>query len=199
MSLPNTLLQLAGVPLPLPAVEGSALVIIDAQLEYVNGALPLPRAGQALETLSRLLDRARKVGVPVVHVVHHGKPGGVVFDPGSRSVAIAPEVAPIASEQVFIKHLPNAFSGTELGSFLRERKVTGPVFAGFMTHMCVNSTVRAAMELGFLSAVVRDACATRPLPDGQGGVIDAEVIQRVHLAALADRFARIADAAELWR
>ena len=67
-----------------------------------------------------------------------------------------------------------------------------------MTHMCVSSTVRAALDLGYRCSVVAGACATRDLPDGAGGVIAANQLQRAELAALADRFATVlADAAAL--
>lgn len=61
-----------------------------------------------------------------------------------------------------------------------------------MTHMCVSSTVRAALDLGYRSTVIASACATRDLPDGLGGVVDAATLHRAALAALGDRFAVIA-------
>ena len=67
-----------------------------------------------------------------------------------------------------------------------------------MTHMCVSSTVRAALDLDYRCSVVAAACATRDLPDGTGGVIAADQLQRAELAALADRFATVlADAGGL--
>jgi hypothetical protein len=42
--------------------------------------------------------------------------------------------------------------------------------------------------------VLAPACATRDLPDGQGGVVAAADIHRIELVALADRFATIATA-----
>jgi nicotinamidase-related amidase len=61
-----------------------------------------------------------------------------------------------------------------------------------MTHMCVSSTVRAALDFGYMSTVAADACASRDLPDGSGGVVAADAVHRVALAELADRFAIIA-------
>ncbi len=197
MPLPRTLLQLAGIELSTPPARGSALVVIDAQGFYATGALALPGLGPALLALSAALERARSVGVPVLHVVHHGK-AGTLFDPDGPCAAILPEAAPVASEPIVAKHMPSAFTGTRLESLLRELKVTTPVFAGFMTHMCVSSAVRAAVELGFQTWVVGDACAARALPDGRGGVLDAELVHRAHLASLADRFAGLVDATELW-
>ncbi len=65
-----------------------------------------------------------------------------------------------------------------------------------MTLMCVSSTVRAALDLGYRSTVVSGAVATRDLPTTDGGVIDAGSLQTASLAALADRFAVIAASAD---
>ena len=57
------------------------------------------------------------------------------------------------------------------------------VIAGFMTHMCVSSTARAALDLGYKATVAADAAATRDLPDPMGGVISADALHRAALAA----------------
>jgi nicotinamidase-related amidase len=59
-----------------------------------------------------------------------------------------------------------------------------------MTHMCVEATARAALDLGFKATVIAAATATRDLPDPVGGEgIAAAEVQRNALAALNDRFA----------
>ena len=72
MTGPKTLLQLAGAN-PAPAnLSEAALVIIDAQNEYADGALPLSGVEQAVSSIRTLLDKARRAGEPIIHVVHHG-------------------------------------------------------------------------------------------------------------------------------
>jgi len=58
---------------------------------------------------------------------------------------------------------------------------------GFMTHMCVSSSARAALDHGFRVTIDADSCATRDLPDGCGSVIDAATLHRVALTELSDR------------
>ena len=87
--------------------------------------------------------------------------------------------------------MPNAFAGTGLDEQLKEFGRRELIIAGFMTHMCVSSSARAASELGYRTTVVADAAATRDLPDSRGGVIGAEDLHRAELAALSDRFAVI--------
>ena len=188
MSAPKTLLEMAGVPNRPHLLADSAVVVIDAQNEYVSGKLILPGVELALDEGARLLELARQAGRPVIHVQHKGKPGGA-FDPQTTAFCLVKKVEAKRGETVVTKTLPNAFSGTGLCETLKEMRVRSIIVAGFMTHMCVSSTVRAALDKGFGCTVVAGACATRDLPDGAGGVVSAAEVNRVELAALADRFA----------
>jgi nicotinamidase-related amidase len=58
-----------------------------------------------------------------------------------------------------------------------------------MTHMCVNSTARAAFNLGYAPTVVASATATRSLPGVGDTDVSAATLQAASLAALADLFA----------
>ena len=127
---------------------------------------------------------------------HVGKPGGF-FDPDGPGGVIAPEVAPGDCEAVVDKGLPNAFAATALADTLSVIGRPQLVIAGFMTHMCVSSTARAALDLGYRSTVVAGATATRNLPDPAGrGIVSAAEVQRGALAALADRFAVVVAGAD---
>jgi nicotinamidase-related amidase len=198
-ALIKTLLQIAGAPLHPSPLDRSALVLIDPQLEYVTGALPLKGIDAAVEEAARLLDLARARQVPVFHVVHHGRPGGAAFDPQGPFVAIIPALAPRDGEAVVIKSLPNAFAGTDLHRRIGETGRKELIIAGFATHMCISATTRAALDLGYRSTIVAKATATRDLPHSSGrGMTPAEVVHEGTLAALADRFAVIVpDAAAL--
>lgn len=191
MSQPKTLMELAGADMRPAPLAGSTLVIIDAQNEYLDGKLALPGVKSAAEALSMLLARAREAGSPVVHVQHKGKPGGL-FDVEGRGGAIMDAVKPAAGEAIVQKGLPNAFLQTDLDATLKKLGRTQLVIAGFMTHMCVSSTARAALGLGYKTTVAADASATRDLPDPMGGVIAADALHRAALAEIADRFAIVA-------
>jgi nicotinamidase-related amidase len=185
---------MAGAPATPPPIAESALVLIDCQMEYVNGRLPLTGVDAALDGAARVLALAREKGAPIVHIAHHGRPGGL-FGTDGPYVEIAEQVAPAAGEEVIPKSLPNAFAGTTLDDTLKRLERKSLVVVGFMTHMCVSSTVRAALDLGYGCTVVGGACATRDLPDGHGGVVDAVALHRAELVALSDRFAIVVDAA----
>jgi len=191
MTTAKTLLQLAGADLNPPRLADAALVLIDIQNEYLAGPLALPDAKPAIAQAVALLARAREAGSPIIHIAHRGKAGSL-FDRSAERGAIVTELTPRPGELVIEKELPNAFAGTDLKTSLTATDRKNIVLAGFMTHMCVSSTARAALDLGFRTTIDADACATRDLPDGRGGTLDAKTIHEVALAELSDRFAIIA-------
>ena len=191
MTAPKTLLELSGADLNPPKLADTCLVLIDIQNEYRAGPLALPDAEPAIAAAARLLTRARQSGAAIFHVAHKGRAGSL-FDREAARGAIVDSLTPLASEAVIEKALPNAFAGTDLQARLAATGRTNIVLAGFMTHMCVSSTARAALDLGLRTTIAADACATRDLPDGRGGAIAARTIHEVALAELSDRFALIA-------
>ena len=188
---PKTLLEMAGVKAAPPQLSQAAVVVIDAQREYVDGLVPLPAVAPALDEIGRLLARARATSTPIIHVAHQGREGGL-FAPGSRGIEIAFPADPAPGEAVVHKRLPNAFASTDLADRLAALKRPEIVLVGFMTHMCVEATARAAIDVGLKATVVARATATRDLPDPlTGAVVPAAEVQRNALAALADRFATV--------
>lgn len=189
MTTPKTLLEMAGRKPAPPKLAESILVLIDIQNEYLDGPIALPGAGPAVAKAADLLARARKAGAKIVHVAHKGGKGGL-FDRDAHRGAIVDAVMPMGGEAVIEKPRPNSFSGTNLAETLGAPGAP-LIMIGFMTHMCVSSTARAALDLGYQTAVAADACATRDLPRPDGGVIDAKSLHEAELAALADRFAGV--------
>src|SRR5262245_51738361 len=188
MSDLKTLREVAGLGQQPGALRQSALVMIDCQNTYREGLMRLEGVEPALDEARRLLERARAVGIPIIHIQHDSGPGSP-YDIRAEIGRIADKVQPLASEPVVVKHYPNSFLHTDLHERLQKHGVTNLVLAGFMTHMCVNSTARGAFNLGYRPTVVAGATATRPLPTATGGVVAAPVLQEASLAALSDLFA----------
>lgn len=175
-----------------------ALVIIDIQNDYfAGGRMPLAEPEAAATRAAELLAAFRSNGEPVFHVQHVStRPGATFFVPDTEGVQLHQSVAPRDGETVVVKHFPNAFRDTPLQAQLREAGVGEIVVAGMMTHMCIDTSVRAAADLGFGCLLAADACATRAL-NWQGQSIEAAAVQAAYLAALSGSFARVANAAEI--
>lgn len=187
--VPRTLADFAGISRLPSDPSSSVLLLIDAQREYTTGKVPLAGIGAAVEEAARLLAFARKQRMPVFHAIHHGRPGGALFDPHGEGSAFISELVPQNGETVLIKSLPNAFAGTRLADLVWAAGRSEIIIAGFATHMCVSATARSALDHGFRNTVVAAATATRDLPHPSGtGVSPATWIQEATLAALSDRF-----------
>jgi len=192
--MPRTLNDIFGRSLAPARLGVAPLVLIDCQNDYLAGPLALAGVEAAVEAAGRLLDAARARDSKVIHVVQRGAAGGL-FDLDGPGGAIIGRLAPRAGESVVIKTRPNGFSETSLLAELGDLG-GGMIVAGFMTHNCVSSTARAALDLGLSPTVVADATATRDLPMADGLVTAAD-LQRAELAALADRHAAVVTVAEL--
>jgi len=183
-----TLRALSEMPLEPAGLAESTLVLIDCQKTYTYGVMELDGVQSALDETAALLDRARTAGIPIIHVQHDDGPGSL-YDAEGESGAIVERVAPRDGEPVVRKQYPNSFVETDLDEQLKAVGATNLVIAGFMTHMCVNSTARAAFNLGYAPTVVAAATATRSLPGIGGEQVPASVIQEASLAGIADLFA----------
>lgn len=173
----------------------TALLIIDIQNDYFpGGAMELVGSDAAAERAALLLDAFRAQKRPVVHVQHWStRPGATFFLPDTPGAEIHERVAPREGETVMRKHYPNAFRETTLLEHLRGREVGRLVIAGMMTQMCIDTTTRAAADLGFECVLVHDACATRDLSFG-GRTVPAADVQAAFVAALNGIFASVQSA-----
>lgn len=175
-----------------------ALLLVDIQNDYFpGGAMEVVGADAAATQAAALLAAFRARSLPVVHVQHIAtRPGATFFLPDTPGAEIHPVVAPLPGEPVFRKHFPNSFRETPLLEFLRTAGISRLAIAGMMTHMCIDSTTRAAAELGFSCVLCHDACATRALAFNGVGVAAAQV-QAAYLAALNGLFAKVVSSSEL--
>lgn len=186
MSDPTTLRTLTGMPAAPASLADSTLVMIDLQNTYTRGVMELDGVQPAIDQAAELLDRARTAGIPVIHIQHDAG-AGTPYDVRAEIGAIVDRVAPRDGEPVIVKNYPNSFTATDLNDRLAPG--SNLVLAGFMTHMCVNSTARGAFSLGHSPVVVADATATRALPGADGGEpVAAGALQAASLAAIADLF-----------
>lgn len=176
----------------------TALLIIDIQNDYFpGGAMELEGSAEAGAQAGKLLEAFRGKGLPVIHVQHIStRPGASFFVPGTNGIEIHPSVSPRKGETIIQKNFPNSFRDTPLLQHLRDKDITRLVIAGMMTQMCIDTTVRAAADLGFECLLAHDACATRALSFG-GVSVSAESVQAAFLAALNGLFARVKSVEEL--
>ncbi|MDH6253660.1 nicotinamidase-related amidase [Chryseobacterium sp. H1D6B] len=162
-----------------------ALLIIDIQNDYFPGGTHVLADSETAGThASKLLNTARNRNLEIIHIKHIAvNEGADFFLPDTYGAEIHHCVKPLDGEKVIIKNYPNSFRETELLKYLHEKDVTELVICGMMTDVCVDATVRAAMDLGFNTTVIGDACAARDR-ELYGETVSAGNIQKAYLAGM---------------
>jgi nicotinamidase-related amidase len=186
MSEIKTIRDIAGLGNESSPISNSALIIVDAQNTYTEGVMKLDGMDSALDECKKLLNRFRNVERPIFHIQHNAGTG-TPYDVNDRIGQIIDIVSPLNGEAVITKNYPDSFVQTELDELLKQAGISNLILAGFMSHMCVNSTARGAFSLGYNPTVVASATATRALPSKvTGKILLSEQVQEVALAALSD-------------
>ena len=188
----QTLRDITGMGYNAAGLKDSALIMVDCQNTYRHGMMQLTNVEAAIIEAQKLLQMARALHVPIIHIQHDAGVGSP-YDVTAEIGQISAEVAPKNGEAVITKNYPNAFIATPLEAQLKALGIENIILAGFMTHMCINSTARGAFNLGFKPTVVASACATRSLIGANGKTIDAQVMHDSALAAVRDLFAVVVD------
>jgi nicotinamidase-related amidase len=133
--------------------QRTALVLIDLMPRII--ALPTaPGTGE--QVLSHCLELAKAVRAAggLVVFVRVDRPNVDVQPEGSE---LASECDPQPGDLVIAKHTMGAFAGTGLDGALRSRGIDTIVLGGLVTNWGVESTGRAADDLGYSTVYVSDA------------------------------------------
>lgn len=169
-----------------------ALILVDIQNDYFKGGRnELVNPEEAAIQAKKILTFFRQEGWPIYHVRHISiNPSAKFFLPDTAGSEFYKDVCPLAGEEIIIKHKPDSFSGTDLKEKLDENNIARLIICGMMTHMCIDTTVRAAVSHGYTVELIQDACATKDLL-WNGNTLKADQVQDTFMAALDGTFARV--------
>ncbi len=176
-----------------------ALLVLDLVRYFADpkGRAFLPAAPAVLPSVLRLVEAFRRTGGPVCFT-RHGHDGpedlgmlgrfypGDFIREGQPESELIPALVPRPGEAVLRKKTYDAFVGTGLEDWLRARGAEQVLVAGVLTHLCCETTARAAFVRGFEVFFAADATATSN--------------ERLHLGALvalADGFAGVVRTTEV--
>jgi len=179
-------------------LQKTALILVDIQNDYFKGGgMELEGMEKAAGEASRLLSFFREKDMALFHIQHISiRPGARSFVPQTPGAEFHETVFPLEGEEVIVKHFPNSFRDTNLLSQLKDRHIDTLVICGAMSHMCIDTTVRAAFDLGFSCIVAEDACATRTL-SFKGLDIPASSVHGTIMSSLGAVFAEVLSTQEI--
>ena len=169
-----------------------ALILVDIQNDYFPaGKWPLAGVEAAADNAARVLQASREAGDLVVHIRHEAEASDApFFVAGSMGAQLHEKVLNQGDEVVVPKHFINAFRETGLKALLEQRGVETLVVVGSMSHMCIDGITRAAVDFGYPTTVIHDACATLDL-QFNGVTVPAAQVHAAFMAALEFGYARV--------
>lgn len=162
--------------------EATALLVIDMQVGLLDGPQPPHNKESLIANTVLLIHAARAARVPVYFAQHTGPAGSPIAEDSplwQLSTALPQE----KSDRRFNKTRPSCFFDTPLLAELRGAGITRLAIAGMKTDYCVDTTCRAAADLGFDVMLVSDAHSTT-----DSAVLSARQIIDHHNATLAGPF-----------
>jgi len=170
-------------------MSNETLLIIDVQKAYfTDGPYLLNHPVETAERIKLLLDQFRKEQKPVIFIKHRFKANSEISD----------IVQPQDGEAIIEKSYPNSFLGTELKEYLDAHNIKKLVVVGMMSHMCVDTTVRACQNYGLDVVVIDDCCTTKAI-SYNGEPMDADTVHKVFMASLNGMFAKVMPLADFMK
>ena len=172
-----------------------ALIVIDMQnMYFMEGPYRLSCPEQAAANAAKVITKFRREQHPIIHIQHMFQ-GRASQEELMYLREFHELVKPIKGEIIIPKNYPSAFLGTGLQEKLQELQADELVIIGMMTHMCIDTTVRAAQDYHYPVTVIADACTTKDL-EWKGHKLPADVVHNSIMASLAGRFADVYDVTE---
>ncbi len=160
-----------------------ALLVIDVQREYFDGALPITHPVGHLERILEVIDHAASRKIPTAFIRHHQPdPDSPIFRLNSPMWELHEEVESRPRDVLIDKQLPGSFTNTELKTWLDSVEADTISIAGYMTHICCDTTARQAFHRGYQVEFLNDACGTLPVAN-EAGSVTAEQMQESILVA----------------
>jgi len=171
--------------------RNTALLLIAAQKGWDEPYWGRRTHPEAEGNLAALVQAFRAAGLEIVHIALDSRDPNSPLFPGEPGHAFKPEAEPAPGETVIHARGHSAFAGTGLEAHLRGRGIDRLVLAGFTVSHGVNSTARAACDLGFRTVVLRDATVAFELDDVDGNRMPAQTLHEAGLAELHGEVAMV--------
>jgi len=163
-------------------LENKAIIIIDMLNDFVTGDLKSESGQHVVPKLKRLIEGARKKGIPVIYSndAHFPEDAEVVYKwgkhaiKGTKGAEVIPELEPSKKDYVVEKRTYSGFYETGLDTLLRSlyhgEGVKTVILGGLHTNICVRHTAADAFFRGYKIIIVKDGVAAFTKEDHEEGL-----------------------------
>lgn len=158
--------------------NSTAVIVVDMLNDFVTGALKCDRGLAIVPHCKKMVEDARKLGIPVIFsndshlpgVDHELKLWGDHAIRGTKGAEIIPELGPEKGDYIVEKRRYSGFFHTDLDLLLRELGVKTVILSGLHAHMCVRHTAADAYMLGYEVVAASDCMDSFTKEDYEYGI-----------------------------
>jgi len=173
-----------------------ALIVIDAQNEFSkDGKRPVPNHLTAINVITKRVEEARLENRPIAWVRHFNKstdsPAFIQGTWGAEYVSGFGPQEGFGIEKEFQKNVYGAFTGTNIGGWLKTIGAVKVLIVGFYSHGCVATTAREAIMANLDVSLDPDATGSCDITNGILGSLSADEVRRSALLHLSNMGASI--------
>ncbi|MFD6067966.1 MULTISPECIES: isochorismatase family protein [Amycolatopsis] len=198
----------AGFGASVPRGSRPALVVVDLTRGFTEPGFPSGADLTAeVSATAALVAEARRRDIPVIYTAIsytpaeadgdavawlRKAPGMRALREGSEAVALDPRLERREGDHLILKKGASAFHGTSLAALLTSLGTDTVVVCGATTSGCVRATAVDAVQSGFNTLVVREACGDRAEGPHDAALFDLQA-KYADVVGLDDALAYLAD------
>jgi nicotinamidase-related amidase len=177
-------------------LENKAVIIIDVLNDFVTGELAAKRAKHIIPNLERLVEAARRNGVPVIYSNDAHYPQDVEVTrkwgkhaiKGTKGAEVIPELKPAKKDYVVEKRTYSSFYETGLDPLLRslygDEGVKTVILGGLHTNICVRHTAADAFFRGYKIIIASDGVEAFTQEDHEQGLKYLEYVYNARIMSV---------------
>ncbi|MEM2393413.1 MAG: isochorismatase family cysteine hydrolase [Candidatus Bathyarchaeia archaeon] len=174
-------------------LERACVIIVDMLNDFVTGDLKCERAAKIVPNLKKLVEAARKHGIPVIYAndAHYPHDVEVVHKwglhavKGTKGAEVIPELKPTEKDFIVEKRTYSGFYETGLDPLLRSlyggEGVKTVILGGLHTHICIRHTAADAFFRGYKIIVAKDGVEAFTQEDHEQGLKYLEYVYNAKL------------------
>lgn len=166
--------------------ESTAILVVDMLNDFIKpgGKMVLDTGKFIIESSSRLIERARNNGIPIVYVNDSHRPGlrqdrefkkrAEHCIEGTWGAEVIRELKPQEGDFVVKKRRFSGFYETDLDLTLKDLEIDTVVIIGVVTNICVRSTIHDAFFRGYKVIIPRDCVMATGEREQESSLYDIE-------------------------
>ncbi|MGA1845714.1 cysteine hydrolase family protein [Deferribacter abyssi] len=167
-----------------------ALLIIDMLNDFILEGAPLqvPNAKKIIPNIKREIEKARKVGYPIIYICDAHDEDDVEFEiwpkhcvKNTKGAMIVDELSPSKDDYIVEKTRYSGFFNTNLENILKDLKIDTIIVTGLVTNICVMYTVADAVSYGYKVLVPKDCIVGLDEKTHEFGMYQLEKVHNVEL------------------